>query len=717
MKKYIDFIFSKKKILKIVFVVSVLLSIGGIIQIKLDTDFGSFSPDESIYQDRLDETVEIFGELNQLIAIVEVDDINTVSLSDMSSIQRGLENIANISFVQGATPEQLLINGTPTDFENISSEMVINYYKNFGDFAPLKEGVDTNYFVYTLFIGEDFDNSNIKDIEEVLEDYSYPSYISGDSYNQLKITDYIIQILLILPPLTMLVIFLVFRWQMGAVKPTLLSVLPAGVGSLWTFGIIGWIGNEVSILTAIVPIFVIVIGSADGLHFMSHFQDSKAEGEDDKNALTSTLRIVGIPMIVTTLTSMAGFLSLLTISTSSIRDLSIYSAVGILLAGVATWFVVPLLLSHNINVARKKEGSHKIDIAAGLRKLSGIPSLLIVLLIIILTSITFPKINNEFNMLMVYKESTIVATNASKVNEVNGGSIPLYVTIETTTDVITLESVNEVSVVVDVLNELDEVSKVVNPFELINIIYSSQNTGTIPNDMVLNNLYTTMTSDPNSTVNDLISNEDNIVRLLVFPTDLENKTLSVIEKTVDDLNLNTNVTGVQYLMKDLNDSISQMQIISILVALTIVLAMLIVTLRSIRVAVYSLLPIIITVVSLYGFLGLSQIPLNITTVIIFSITIGVGIDYAVHFSSVYKYYLKESNDNALAIEKAYKNSSRPIIANALGISLGLSILVLSPLTIHFNVSMLMWVSMIVSVVLTLTLLPFIFSLGRRNKNA
>ncbi len=263
------------------------------------------------------------------------------------------------------------------------------------------------------------------------------------------------------------------------------------------------------------------------------------------------------------------------------------------------------------------------------------------------------------------------------------------------------------------MNALDEVNKVVNPFELINIIYTNQTPLDVPNDMVLNNLFNQISSDPNNTINDLISFDNNVVRLLVFPNDLKNETLEVIEQSVSSNNIS--VTGVQYLMKDLNDSISLMQIYSIILALSIVFAMLIVTLRSIKIAFYSLLPIIFTVVSLYGFLGVSQIPLNITTVIIFSITIGVGIDYAVHFSSVYKYYLRESKDNQTSIDKAYSNSSRPIIANALGVSLGLTILVLSPLTIHFNVSMLMWVSMIVSVLLTLTLLPFIFKLRGRSK--
>ena len=234
-------------------------------------------------------------------------------------------------------------------------------------------------------------------------------------------------------------------------------------------------------------------------------------------------------MIVTTLTSMAGFLSLLTISTTSIKDLSIYSAVGILLAGVATWYVLPLILSSNVNVSRKKDPNSKFDIASGLRKLSGVPSLIIVVIIIVVATISFPKINNEFNMLMVYKDSTIVSINADKVSEVNGGSIPLYVTIETSNDVITLDTVGEVDIIANALSSLDEVNKVVNPYELMNIVYSNQFPGEIPNDIVLDNIYNTLNSDPNSTINDLIAYDENIVRLLIFPSNLENNTLAVIE--------------------------------------------------------------------------------------------------------------------------------------------------------------------------------------------
>ena len=287
MKKYTDFIFGNKKILFILFILLNIAALIGVVQIKLDTDFASFSPEQSIYKDRLEEVESVFGELNQLIVIIDVDDINRESLDDMNELEASLLDIENISFVQGAAPEKLFINGSYMQYGDIPAETIINYYANFDDFSPLKTGDETNYFVFTLFINEDFSNESISDIEDTLSLIAYESYVSGDSYNQLKITDYIIKILLILPPLAILIIFLVFRWQMGAIKPTLLSVLPAGIGSLWTFGLIGWIGNEVSILTAVVPIFIIVIGSADGLHFMSHYQDSRAEGKDNHDCYDS----------------------------------------------------------------------------------------------------------------------------------------------------------------------------------------------------------------------------------------------------------------------------------------------------------------------------------------------------------------------------------------------------------------------------------------------
>jgi hypothetical protein len=164
-------------------------------------------------------------------------------------------------------------------------------------------------------------------------------------------------------------------------------------------------------------------------------------------------------------------------------------------------------------------------------------------------------------------------------------------------------------------------------------------------------------------------------------------------------------TGVQYMMMDLNDSMFSNQIMSSSLAIVIVFILLLISFQKVLPSLISLIPIIVTTLFLFGFLGFTGISLNILTTTIFSITIGVGIDYAIHFTSVFIHLRNEGYSSADAALRAYSYSAKPIIANALGLSLGLSSLMLSPLQIHMNVSLLMWTTMTISVLFSLTFLP------------
>ncbi|MBN2540619.1 MAG: MMPL family transporter [Bacilli bacterium] len=708
MKKYTEFIFKNTKVLIAFAVVYTLFSLVGIFQLKLNTDFSLFSTNDNIYEERLQQMEGIYGETNETILLIETPIFTDSMVSNYRALQAYLESVDHVESVQGAFPATILIAGVSQDITNVSSDALLQYYDSLGDFSPHTLSLGSHYFTFTLITDSEFSRTQIKALESYFDQNDYTYYISGDIYNQSKIVDYILQILLILPPLTIITMLLVFRWQMKAIKATLFSVLPAVIGSVWTLGFIGWLGNEVSILTAIVPIFIIVIGSADGLHFMSHFQNSRMLGKNAKDAIIETLEIVGVPMIITTLTSIAGFLALLSMNTSSVQDLAIFSALGILLAGIATWYILPLILSHDVDVTPKRKERFHVDLSKPLKKVWGLPILVVVVVIAALAGLFYSKINNEFSMLMIYKDYTVVVKNAEKAEEINGGSIPLFVLVPLEEDATTLDSLNRVTAIETALNESGDVNKVINPYDMLQIIYNTQYAGDIPSDFVLSTIYNNVLVSNATTINNLISTDKQYVRLLVFSKDLENDTLDQIEQIVADTDNTASVTSVQYLIKDLNVSITSMQINSILLSLGLIFVMLLFSLRRFVIALLSVLPIIITIFALYAFLGISQIPLNITTVVIFSITIGVGIDYAVHYSSVYRYYLKKGNSNQDAIQLAYDNTSRPIIANALGISLGMSVLMLSPLTIHFNVSSLMWVSMIISVFMTLTFLPTVF---------
>lgn len=713
MKKYVDVLSKNKKIFIILLVVINITAVFGLFRIKLNTDFDIFSTKGSKYESLMIDTNESFGELSQIMIILEKDGLTKDDLNDVREFQEFLNNVPNVESIQGVAPQMIVISGNPVTFDDITIDQFELYHSTLGEFSPYKVIENTRYYQYTVIINDEFTSDNLKSIENHVDGLNFDNYIAGDFYNSTKIVEYITFILMLLPPLALMLILFVFKLQIGSIKATLLSIIPAGIGALWTMGLIGYIGREVSILSAVVPIFVIVIGSADGLHFMSHIQDSRKEGLTNKDSISHTLKMVGVPMIVTTLTSMVGFLALLSMNTASIVDLAVYASVGIFFAGVATWYVLPLILVGNIDVIGKVKPIRKNNPSMLIKKLIGVPSIIAVIMIITLSAIFYSRISNEFNMLMIYKDYTVVNKNAEKIEEISGGSIPIYIVAEFDDGILTLDSKNKVDALSETLVESGFVNKIVNPYDFINLMYTSSTGNTnIPNDMALANVYSIASANPDAPVGNLLNVEDGKVRLLIFSKNLENDTLLAIENIVNNDGNNVYVTGVQYMMMDLNRSIQTMQFNSIVLALGVVLIMLFATIKSIRISLISLVPIIITIISVYGFLGITRIPLNVTTTIIFSITIGVGIDYAVHFSSVYKIYLKEEKDNINAIKKAFKYTSRPVIANALGISIGLSILMASPLRIHFNVSVLMWVSMIISVIMTLTILPLLFSKGK-----
>jgi predicted RND superfamily exporter protein len=130
--------------------------------------------------------------------------------------------------------------------------------------------------------------------------------------------------------------------------------------------------------------------------------------------------------------------------------------------------------------------------------------------------------------------------------------------------------------------------------------------------------------------------------------------------------------------------------------------MLLISYRRLRETLVALVPITLTVLALLGFIAVSGMQLNLLTAVISSIVLGVGIDYAIHYIAAID-NAKRASD--AYIELAIDRAGRPIVANALGIAIALSALWLSPLRIHAQVSMIMWVSMVTAGLSTLVVIP------------
>lgn len=675
MKRYIDFIYKFQKPLMVLFILVNLMAIWGIFHLDIQTNFDIFKIENSEYLEHLENLEKEFSTSDQVLIMVEDVEKNQ---DKIAALETYLTEIKSIRAVKG-------LNATlPFPKELIAS-------LDLTEFSSIKEVDGKTYGVITIFPSHEFGYGDLKEIESFLEEEKLTYYMSGNQYMQTKIFDYLLFILLVIPPFAIFILFNIFRVQMKSVKGTILSVMPAGIAALWTLGFAGLIGNNISILTVLAPIFTIIIGSADGLHFISHIQEHLENGKSMRESLAESLKMVGVPMIITTVTSVAGFISLLFMNTKAIYDLAIYASLGITLAGVATWLVIPLINSFEHLDIHKKQGKLSLDIP--FKKTWGRPSFIVVILLLIVSVFTIPMINTEFNQLMMYKDSTEVAQNFDKIMDINGGTIPVFALIQHDGNPFEPMLSEKVRAYSEQLTSDVHVSKVFSMVTISDQIMSQLPKGVKPDFSMLqqSELYSEFVSE-------------HYMKVMIFPKDLSNDTIEAIASITDDFD-GIDLASSQLTMYELNQNMINGQALSLAVAYGLVFISLLLSLRHFLSSVIAMIPIFITTVFLFAFLGMTGISLNLFTTTLFSITIGVGIDYAIHFTSIYKTYKDEGYSSSEAVEKAYGFSSRPIIANALGFSIGLSVLFISPLKVHFYVASLMWVSMVLSSFLSLSLLP------------
>jgi predicted RND superfamily exporter protein len=175
------------------------------------------------------------------------------------------------------------------------------------------------------------------------------------------------------------------------------------------------------------------------------------------------------------------------------------------------------------------------------------------------------------------------------------------------------------------------------------------------------------------------------------------------------------VTGMRVLFGEMNRLVVESQMRSLVLAFSLIFIMLLVTLRKLRAALVTMLPIAITIVAILSMLAITDFQLNIVTAILSSIAIGVGVDYAIHLISGIYYFRKQEMGIQDSVDSALLSLTRPILANAFGLAIGLSVFYLSPLRIHTQVASIMWVATVVSSMGALLLVP-VFYLRTDRKN-
>lgn len=711
----------------IVLIASMALSIVGLALISVDTNFGIFMPFDSVQAREIAAMEERFGDSNQLIVLmgtygdfIDIDDVDIIidELTTLPGITRSSSALDLMDSPAAAGGVEQLdrlaeqVTGLPLLISN------------------QEEAAEMPYWVMVqLFLESDVYLGNlIPEVEAKIAESGRQYLMSGEPYLQGKLFTSIVETLIVLPPIAVLLLLLVFRLRIGSTPATLLTMVPAIVGALLTLGVMSWIQGTLSMMTVMVPIFVIVLGSADGLHITSHVIDGIRKGKDRKTSVYNTFEAVGPSIIMTTITTMIGFLAMLTIGNPGIFEMALGSALGIVIAGLITWLLLPIMLIAiplNVKPKPKKEGK----LVVGLRRVQGRP---IAIFSILLIAVSIPgalRIGTDFSMASLYKEGTDVRQSIERVSKALGASLPVMVSYPSTSPLDPQVS----EAIIELQNRARSNGLAINSLSIPGLTKSLQRAQTgqeeLPQDPELRRELESIVVDQNPDVISSFyypsrsSGETGWSRASFSLTDLSDETLSAFldltQRVSDQYGVKLQPVSLAFGMKEQNDTMVVQQIQSLLIALAAVILITSISLRSLKYGLLSALPIALTLVGLFGFMGFAGLELSIVSGIYMGMTVGVGIDYSLHYMGMYRHLRRRNKtgeenlgDETLA-QKALGLVATPVLANAMGLAIGFTVMILSPFRNHTVVSLLMWVTMVLSSLLSLGIIPSV--LDRKNK--
>jgi len=535
-------------------------------------------------------------------------------------------------------------------------------------------------------------------------------------------------------PIVILVILIVLFLTLRSVKGTLITLGVVFLSTIWAFGLMAAVGIPIYAVSTMIPVMLIAIGVADGIHLYSHlhtFVDHNPRA-GKLEATKDMIKHMWKPVVMTSVTTAVGFTSLLTSEVYPVKYFGVFTAFGVMMAMVFSLVFLPagimifgLPKAKKVNHNEDKEGhSHsKVanNFAAAVIKhkyISIIGSAVIIVLSII--GMQEMWINSSF-LDKFEKDSEIVLTDQF-INENFGGTSSLNLILDAEGKKDTFKEPKVLQLVDKMQKDVDKQLAVVgNTFSLADYINrmnkvmnaDKEEFNTIPNNKNLIAQYLLlyeMSGDPENLtkVVDYDYEKLNVTfQLKKDDSKAINSALDIIhtyEDEFNDMGISLNYAGSGYKGLVFTDLILEGQIKSLIMSLIIIIVLISLMFKNIKIGLISSIPIIITAAISFGIMGFLGIPLSTTTALLSSIAIGIGIDYAVHFLEQYRNNAANTDNKLDAAQKTMAHSGKAIIYNAIVVIAGFLVLLFSVFPPNRELGALVSLNMFTSFVGTLTIM-------------
>ena len=746
-------------VVAIVAAVTVLLAVGAV-RLRVDSSVSTLLPRGDRAKQFYDEVVERFGndEVN-VIGVVADDVLAPPTLEKIRTLTTRAAEIPGVAGVISLTnvrdpvadvlnPPLLIPENPATAAEREALRARIKDNPLFAGnlIAPDSRGAAVN-----IFLKDDArDDATARRIDGALEsllvevENGGPErlFLTGISHIKVNALALMRRDLATLTPaslaLVVLVLFFSFRTRRGVVLP-LLCVM---VGVVWTMGIMGWLGEPISLGTLVLPSLLVVIGSSYATHVVARYYLELETPTVPGQPVYGALQQAGLPVLVSGVATVIGFSALMLNPIQAVRSLGLYAVIGIVLLFLLAMTFVPAMIELLPERRYRREGGEGSGesgrLGALLARIAQIDIawrwaiFAVAALLVVGSLIALPRIEADTNFLSYFPPESPIRISHETINQHVAGALPFYVVVgdgrpKSMGEMDALRRVRDLQRFID---QIPGVSRTVSITDYLDLFDKGlRSSGDIVIDdegkAVAPDQVKSFWEDPSRLEEVLVFVKQNpdAFRSVITP-DLGQVNVLVrtrfersteISQAIDQIgrwagehmppDMPVAATGNIVLLNGTTDDVVWGQVKSVSVALLVIFIVMSVLFLSVKVGFIAMLPNIVPVVLFFGVLGWSNIMLNIGTSIIAAIALGIAVDNTIHYMVRFNRDLQITQDEKLSLANALRTVGRPIVYTSVALSLGFLVMRLSDFVPVRDFGVLTAATMLGALATNLLLLP------------
>jgi len=547
-------------------------------------------------------------------------------------------------------------------------------------------------------------------------------------YNEEDQSRYIPIMLLIM----VTIIFAMFR-RIGIVVMPLIVVF---LSLIWTYGFLVLMGYKINIISTIITPLLMAVSVADSIHIVAEYlQEHGEHPARRRECIINAFENLFAPITMTSVTTIVGLLSLTSANLVPIRQFGIVAAFGVLAAYGITLFFLPVLLTL---IPAPKE-AHRRAIRTGFttRLLQGMGRwhrkralviLGLTLLLLVPAIIGISRVSVGTNSLDYFKRSDPVRKQTEWIDRYLGGSVSLEFFIDggaadALKDPDLLRKMDRFQAYLKGIPGITGVFSAVDLVKALNRAFFEGDSAafTIPDTRagISQEYLLVQGSDEVATLlSDDYSTGRISARVAMAKSQLLAERMPEIQKQIDTLfgsTVKVKPTGLVHLMHQMETYLLTTQIRSFLIAFGIILVCMMILLRSVKMGLLAIIPNFLPILFTLALMPFLNIALDVGTVMIAGVALGLVVDDTIHFLSRLQREMKTGAPIREAIATAILGTGRPIIFTSVILTLGFAVLILASFNpvIHFGI--LCSVVIFLAVVFDLVVLPAFLGFLRKDQ--